>query len=429
MTGLGNGTAYSYRIRARTSVEPSPASDAVTATPRGAPPAAPVLTATPRNGGVTLSWPNPVDASLARWEYQYKVGTGVYQPWQTARELTEEQCRSSTRGACGPPYFDTSGATLQLPVGGLTNGTPHTFRIRAVNADGSTTSNEATATPVAAVPAKPTGLTTSLVSDGDQRILEWDPAADPSILRYEYTTDEGRTWSLLVSGNRAVRGDLPEDQFLSGYTFRIRAVNAAGAGPASEPAIEEETETVSRGEIYPGQISVEYDSSTKKATLVWDHLTGARYARLRWWHLRFSPTSVWTTHTVLPIGTIRYEIPAQVNGGDTIRLWLVGCITEKPCIEAEKHTNLEQYRQDRVVGAPSASPTGFSATAGDAQITLAWTTRWTAASPSTSISWAIPVRSWTFLTATTRAPIRETKPATSSGTWTTGGATPPGCAP
>ena len=139
---MQNGTAYSYRIRARTQVEPSPASDAVTVTSRGAPPAAPVLTATPRNGGVTLSWPNPVDASILRYEYQYKVGNGVYQPWQTA------------------PEPDTSGATLQIPVGGLTNGTAHTFRIRTVNADGSATSNEATATPVAGVPAKPTGLTT-----------------------------------------------------------------------------------------------------------------------------------------------------------------------------------------------------------------------------------------------------------------------------
>lgn len=177
LTGLDNRTAYSYRVRARTSVEPGPASDAVTATPQGVPPAAPVLTATPRHGGVTLSWPNPVDASLTGYEYQYKIGTGVYQPWQTAPEL------------------NSSGATLQFPVGGLTNGTPHTFRIRAMNLDGTTTSNEATATPVAGVPAKLTGLTTWLETSSIRR-LGWDRVADPSILRYEYTTDDGRTYSI-----------------------------------------------------------------------------------------------------------------------------------------------------------------------------------------------------------------------------------------
>ena len=68
-----------------------------------------------------------------------------------------------------------------------------------MNADGTTTSNEVTTTPVAGVPAKPTGLTTWVESerrtDVTVRRLEWDRVADPSILRYEFTTDEGRTWS------------------------------------------------------------------------------------------------------------------------------------------------------------------------------------------------------------------------------------------
>ena len=354
LTGLDNGTAYSYRIRARTHVKPSPASDAVTATPQGAPPAALVLTATPRNGGVTLSWPDPVDASIIGYEYQYKVGTGVYEPWQTA------------------PEPGTSGATLQFPVGGLTNGTPHTFRVRALNAEGTTTSNEATATPVAAVPAKPTGVTTGVVpvsGTESQRFLEWDKAADPSILRYEYTVDEGRTWSHLTDGDNG-RGGLPLGQFLSGYTFRIRAVNAAGPGPASEPAVEVETDTTVVSHVYTDRILVEYDATTKKATLVWGHLTGASYARLRWWNLRFSGRSAW--NTFLPIGTIRYEIPAQVNAGETISLWIVGCVTEKPCLEVERLSNYANRRTDLVAGAPVNAPTGLSATASDAQITLAW---------------------------------------------------------
>ena len=70
LTGLDNGTAYTYRIRAGTNVKTSLASDAVTVTPQGVPPAAPVLTATPRNGGVTLSWPeytSNADAATPAW--------------------------------------------------------------------------------------------------------------------------------------------------------------------------------------------------------------------------------------------------------------------------------------------------------------------------------------------------------------------------
>ena len=58
-TDLTNGTAYTYRVRARARGRISLPSEPVTATPQGTMPAAIVLTATPRHGGVTLSWPNP----------------------------------------------------------------------------------------------------------------------------------------------------------------------------------------------------------------------------------------------------------------------------------------------------------------------------------------------------------------------------------
>ena len=77
-------------------------------------------------------------------------------------------------------------------MGGLANGTPHTFRIRAVNAAGAATSNEVSATPAVGVPAKLTRLTTSVDRDAFfTRRLYWDRVEDPSILRYELTVDEG----------------------------------------------------------------------------------------------------------------------------------------------------------------------------------------------------------------------------------------------
>ena len=370
LTGLSNGTTYSYRIRARTTrenVEPSLASAAVTATPQGAPPAAPVLTATPRNEGVTLSWPNPLDASIQRWEYQYKTGTEVYPPWQTARERDEESCETSSSSLCNPPYLSTNGATLRFSVDGLTNGTPHTFRIRAVNADGAATSNEVSATPVAAVPAKPTGLTTRLDSDGD-RILEWDKAADPSIVRYEYTTDEGRTWSHLVDGDVAA-GSLPENEFLSGYTFRIRAVNALGPGPASDPAVEESASVTL---VYLGHdsASLEWDATTKKATLVWDQ---TEHTNLRWWTIYFSTNTHGNAardwNSDVSIGTTRYEIPTTFNAGDAVVVWIAGCVSS-PCITSG--TVLIGNVLRFAAGAPGNVITGFSATPGDAEITLAW---------------------------------------------------------
>ena len=367
VTGLENGTAYSYRIRSRTSVKPSPASDPVTVTPRGVPPAAPVLTATPRNGGVALSWPDPADDSIQEYEYQYRIGTAVYPPWRHAE----------------PPYLDTSGATWWFPVGGLDNGTPYTFRIRAVNADGETVSNEAAATPVAGVPAKPTGLTVrrlyrGSVSRGYVHTLLWDWVADASILRYQFTTDAGRTWSDL-SGSHIDTGSTgtrrwspladPDKEYGPDHTFRIRAVNVAGAGPASEPAVEETPAAVTRSHV--SNASVEWDTATNKVTLAWDQ---TRHASLRWWTLAFntahnSQAGDWNTD--LPIGTTRYEIPATFSAGDDIGVWITACV-RPPCLVPSEASPGPELTF--TLGAPDAVLTGFSATPGDAQVTLAWDT-------------------------------------------------------
>ena len=372
LTGLDNGTVYGYRIRAGRGTDVSLASDTITVTPQRVPPAAPVLTAVPRNGGVTLSWPNPGDPTIQEYEYQYQIGAGAYGPWQTARQRSEEECGSPGDYACLPPYFDTGYATLRFAVDGLSNGTPHTFRIRAVNADGKTISNEASTTPVVGVPAKPTGLTTGLqfVQPNWRRFLRWDRVADASILRYEFTVDAGRTWSFLQVYNAWVpfgyqRFD--EDEYLPlEYIFRIRAVNAVGPGPASEPSVvEEETETVAMARP-ASNIAVEWDSGTT-ATLVWDQ---TEHDDVRGWsvyfneHIHGSQADNW--NTALPVGTTRFEIPGTFNGGDDISVIIAGCLFSSNCLSGGL-----DYRTFRV-GTPREAPSGFSATPGDAQITLAW---------------------------------------------------------
>ena len=212
------------------------------------------------------------------------------------------------------------------------------------------------------MPAKRTGLTTRLDSDGDQRILEWDEVADPSILRHEYTTDDGRTWSLLPSSSEV--GRLPEGQFLSGYTFRIRAVNAAGPGPASDPAVDEDA-----ARAPARNVSLEWDATTMKATLVWDPTEDAN---LRWWSIFFdsgvhSNASDWDAD--IPIATTRYEIPTTFNAGATIAVWITGCVTTG-CGDPQLFDLGFSLRFQ--AGAPDTVVTGFTATPGDAQVTLAW---------------------------------------------------------
>ena len=107
LTGLNNGTAYSYRVRARTSVEPSPATDAVTATPRGF-----AARRARAHGHPAPRRRHPELAQSSRrqhperWQYQYKVGAGVYQPWQDRTGAKRGGMRSASSpraGLCLPP--------------------------------------------------------------------------------------------------------------------------------------------------------------------------------------------------------------------------------------------------------------------------------------------------------------------------------------
>ena len=230
-----------------------------------------------------------------------------------------------------------------------------------MNADGATTSNEATATPVAGLPAKPTGLTTEVFDCGDgcwTRVLEWDRAADASVLRYEFSADDGRTWSLLTSDPTDSSPSLPRNEFLSGYTFRVRAVNALGPGPASEPVVGEWEEEEELEPIPVLSASLEWDATTRKATLVWDQ---TEHAHLRLWSLYFdrnvhgsSTAKSWDTD--LPIGTTRYEIPATFNAGAPIVVSIAGCVRAR-CVTLHASHRRTQLRFE--AGGPNAVPQGL----------------------------------------------------------------------
>ncbi len=131
VTGLDNDSAYRFRIRAQNGGGNSAASAVVRATPAepATAPAKPTgLGATKGDTWVYLTWTDPGDASITRWEYRQKAGTGNYGSWM----------RMTGSGA----------ATVKHQIPGLKNGTVYAFRIRAVNGNGNgAASEEVTATP------------------------------------------------------------------------------------------------------------------------------------------------------------------------------------------------------------------------------------------------------------------------------------------
>ncbi|WP_446831834.1 fibronectin type III domain-containing protein [Candidatus Foliamicus sp.] len=106
----------------------------VTVTDDDEAPAQPMgFTATSGDGQVVLSWDDPADASISKWQVRHRVG--------------------SSFAATDDLWTDIAGSTdstTSHAVTGLTNGTQYVFQVRAVNAVGAGAASAAqTATPVA----------------------------------------------------------------------------------------------------------------------------------------------------------------------------------------------------------------------------------------------------------------------------------------
>ena len=173
VTGLTNGTAYVFEWRGvNGNGESGEASGLVQTTPLSLP--APTVTATAGDGEVALSWTDPQDSSISKWQVRYKAGTGDYGDWT---DIT-----------------GSTASTASHTVDSLTNDTEYGFEVRAlkqasVTVDGTAStvtvsgaaSAEVTATPVAPPPASLTVVPSSLtVAEGGSGTFTVALAAAPS---------------------------------------------------------------------------------------------------------------------------------------------------------------------------------------------------------------------------------------------------------
>ena len=130
----------------------------------------------------------------------------------------------------------TPGSTTSHTIDSLTNGTEYTVRVIATRtgANDGPPSAEVTGTPFTTP-----GAQQHLSGEpGDEQVtLTWDaPASDggSAILRYEVAVDDSGTW---------IDAGLDLEETVTGltngqrYTFAVRAVNAAGTGPAAAVTI------------------------------------------------------------------------------------------------------------------------------------------------------------------------------------------------
>ena len=227
VTGLTNGTAYTFRVSATNAVGTGPSSaPSAAVTPSAVPtvPGAPTgVTAMAGDGSASVSWTAPADGGSAITGYT--VTPFVGSTAQTPRTIT------------GSPPATT------LTVSGLTNGTAYTFRVAATNAVGtgpaSASSAPVTPSPAPTPPGAPTGVAAT-AGDGSA-LVSWTAPADGGspISGYTVTPFVGTT----AQPTTTVTGSPPATSATvtgltngTAYTFRVTATNAVGTGPSSAPS-------------------------------------------------------------------------------------------------------------------------------------------------------------------------------------------------
>ena len=229
VTGLTNGTAYTFKVRAVNSAGPSAASGSRTATPTTTAPEAPEsLSFTPGNGQVTLRWRAPTNdggQSITHYEYE-QDGSGT--------------------------WISTGSTDTSHTVMGLNNGQTYMFRVRAVNAlgNGAVVTLEATPSPSTGrggggggggggpqetVPSAPRNL---LAEGGDGQVkLTWEAPEDDGgseITDYQYRINGKNPWPSI--GSTQTTHTLTGLVNGTAYVFEVRAVNRIGRGRASNRA-------------------------------------------------------------------------------------------------------------------------------------------------------------------------------------------------
>ncbi|HEY7283377.1 MAG TPA: fibronectin type III domain-containing protein [Actinomycetota bacterium] len=206
MTGLTNGTTYTFTVVATNAAGSSaPSAPSNPVTPRTVPGAPTGATAVVGNASATISWTTPVSNG--------------------GSPILSYTVTSNVGG------FSTTVTGTAATITGLANGTTYRFRVVATNAAGN---GPASALSNAVTPHSPPGAPTSVVATGGNRMatVTWAaaPANGGAITGYRIiaspggatTTVGGSTLNAVVTGlNNGTT-----------YTFSVIATNDLGDGPA-----------------------------------------------------------------------------------------------------------------------------------------------------------------------------------------------------
>ncbi|MEI6497851.1 MAG: fibronectin type III domain-containing protein [Actinomycetota bacterium] len=209
INGLTIGDSYTFAVTAYSGFLTSAASES--SSPYSVPavtPSAPVsLVGTPGDGSASIEFTAGADGGSAITNYKYQLDGGSW------------------------VALDPTDATTPVSITGLTNGTPYSVKLLAVNSVGDGTASSAVLVTPRTVPGAPN---VSSVTPGNSTVsvaFTSGATGGSLITDYEYQLNGSGSWFSL--GTTSSPASIVVTNGVA-YTVKLRAVNVAGSGPASD---------------------------------------------------------------------------------------------------------------------------------------------------------------------------------------------------
>lgn len=358
LAGLANGTAHQVMIRAANAVGPGTATAAATVVPAGPPDAPTGVVVTGRNHSASVRFAPPASnggSAIIR----YDASTDGGSTWTAV---------TTTAGPAG---------TRTALITGLSNGVTYQVELRAANAAGpGAATPAASVVPALSPPAAPTGITAT-PSNGAAAVVFTPPADDGGspLTGYQTSTDGGTTWLPLTTTAAtagARTGTVPGLTNGTGYTLRLRAVNAVGPGDAGTAAPVTPGATVP---ATPTALTVQPLDASARLTFAPPADDGG--SPITGYQVALGGVDTWTAIGTAagPDGTRTATLTGLTDGTPaTLRLRAVNAVGASHPTPAATVTPL----------APPPTPTGITVTAGTSAITVAWQPVTSGGAPVTS---------------------------------------------
>jgi fibronectin type 3 domain-containing protein/regulation of enolase protein 1 (concanavalin A-like superfamily) len=321
------GCTYCYYVTATSAAGTSGASTAVTAKPVPPPPAnAPAFTVsnsqTSSNQANVISWP-PVNGAVGYLLYRATSASGPFS---------------------FPANFIQSMATTSYHDNGLPLGTTYYYMVVAMNAGG-------VAGNLGAPPPSPGGL--AATAGNNQVALSWGTSSGATSYNLKRSTVSGGPYITIASPSTTSYTDATAANGTT-YYYVVSAVSAGG-----ESANSGQVAATPRVPAPPTPTGLAVTAGNNQAALTWNASSGATsynvgrsttsgggYVTIA------SPATPNYTDTTAANGTTYYYVVSAVNGGGTSASSSQVTATPEPPVPP--------------------TPTGLTATAGNAQVALTW---------------------------------------------------------